>query len=372
MIRGWRLLVVLLLSLAALASCSTGRDRDPARSPTSVDYAALEQAIEDEITSSSISLDNVRSVLVSVDGQPKISHYRHGATAEETTHVWSVTKSVVSTLIGIAIADGIVSGLDDPLGELLPQHRQAMSPAVAEVTLRQLMTMSAGFIPDAPEEAARKIYTSGADLVEYLLRDCHSADLQGQFRYSNVSSHLVSAVLAVALQRADGDDPRSVLDYARERLFDPLEINSRPAYTEATFDDTEEFLRARFAWWTDPQGISMGPFGLRLSPTDQVKLGQLYLDDGVWRGRQIVPAEWVRQAVTPSAVEPQYGLLWWLNTWNGHSVYSARGSEGHLIVVVPDQRLVATISSANGQEYPIDDHALFPLVYEVIMPALEA
>lgn len=371
MIRGWRLVLVLLLSLAALASCSTGRDRDPARSPTSVDYAALEQAIEDEIASSSISLDNVRAVLVSVDGQPKISHYRHGATAEDSTHVWSVTKSVVSTLVGIAIDDGIISGLDDTLGELLPQHRRAMSPAVAKVTLRELMTMSAGFIPDPPEEAARKLFASGGDLVDHLLSDCHSADLQGQFRYSNVSSHLVSAVLAAALQRADGNDPRSVLDYAREKLFDPLEIDSRPAFTKPIFDDTAEFRAARFGWSTDPRGISMGAFGLRLTPPDLVKLGELYLGDGVWRGRQIVPVEWVRQALAPSAVEPQYGLLWWLDTWNGHQVYSARGSEGHLVVVVPDQRLVATISSANGQEYPIDDQALFPLVYQVIMPALE-
>ena len=72
----------------------------------------------------------------------------------------------------------------------------------------------------------------------------------------------------------------------------------------------------------------MGPFGLRLTAPDLVKLGELYRNDGAWRGRQILPAEWVRQATTPSAAEPQYGLMWWLDTWNGHQVYAARGSRG--------------------------------------------
>jgi CubicO group peptidase (beta-lactamase class C family) len=84
--------------------------------------------------------------------------------------VWSVTKSVVSTLIGLAIADGILTSLDQTLAELMPQHRHAMSTAVAGVTLRQLMSMSAGFAADPPAEAARKIYATGENLVDYLLR----------------------------------------------------------------------------------------------------------------------------------------------------------------------------------------------------------
>jgi hypothetical protein len=63
--------------------------------------------------------------------------------------------------------------------------------------------------------------------------------------------------------------------------------------------------------------------------------------------------------------------MWWLYPWNGHRVYAARGSEGHLIVVLPDQKSVTAIASANRQEYPIDDEALFPLVNEVIIPTLD-
>ena len=68
--------------------------------------------------------------------------------------------------------------------------------------------------------------------------------------------------------------------------------------------------------------------------------------------KQILPANWVKQATSPSELNPQYGLMWWLYTWNGHEIYAARDSEGHLIVVVPDQKSVTAISSGNRQEYP--------------------
>lgn len=373
-LRGWRVALVLVLTVATLASCSSARIREPSPQPSTaqVDYQALEDAVENRITTGPVSLDNVRAVLISVNGQTAVSHYRHGFTSQDTTHVWSVTKSVLSTLVGIAIADGLLGSLDETVADLLPQHREAMSPDVAALTLRQLMTMSAGFSHDPPADPVKAIYASHGDLVDYMLREAHTAKAGDQFLYSNVSSHLVAAVLAAALDRTGGGHPRSVLDYARERLFDPLEIDTRPAFTKPVLDDTAEFTRARFAWTTDPQGISMGAFGLRLTPPDLVKLGELYLNNGTWNGRQIVPADWVSRATAPSELEPQYGLMWWLYTWNGHRVYAARGSEGHLVVVVPDQKSVIAISSTNRQEYPMDGEALFPLMLEVIIPALDA
>jgi CubicO group peptidase (beta-lactamase class C family) len=373
--RAWRLIVVVVVTLATLASCSFAKtaEHSPASPKAPIDYLALEAAIENKIVTGSVALDNVRAVLVSVDGETKISHYRHGFTAEDTTHVWSITKSVVSTLIGIAISDGIIDSLDQTLGELLPRQRPSMSAAVAAVTLRELMTMSGGFPGTDPEyETVKRMFASRTDFVAYLLREGQAAEAGTQFLYSNTSSHLVAAVLAAALRRAEGDHPRSVVDYAREKLFDPLGIDTDPAFVEP-LPDTEaaDFAEAGFGWGTDPQDIPVGAFGLRLTAADLVKFGELYLNDGAWHGRQIVPAEWVEQVTTPSELQPQYGLMWWLYTWNGHRVYAARGYEGQLIVVVPDQKSVTAIASANRQEYPMDDEALFPLMNEVIIPTLD-
>ena len=96
---------------------------------------ALEAEIEKAITTGPATLDNVRAVLVSVDGETKITRlYRHGFTGDDHGHVFSVTKSVVSILIGIAIADGLIVGVDQPLAELLPEHRQAISGESDKVT----------------------------------------------------------------------------------------------------------------------------------------------------------------------------------------------------------------------------------------------
>jgi CubicO group peptidase (beta-lactamase class C family) len=262
--KAWRALIVLVVTLATMASCtsSASPETPPSTAERPVDYRALNAAIENKITSGSVALDNVRAVLISVDGETKIVLYRHRFTAEDTTHVWSVTKTVVSTLIGIAISDGLIDSLDQTLAESLAQHRAAMSAGAEKVTLRQLMTMTGGFGDDPPHATVRKIFKSQDDLVSYLLAKDPVTDAGTVFAYSNTSSHLVAAVLATALQGADGDHPRPVLDYARERLFDPLQIDTRPAYSKPLLHTAAaEFVDAGFGWGTDPKGIAVGAFG---------------------------------------------------------------------------------------------------------------
>ena len=224
-----RWLLVTIVMLVAAVGCSpssgppplTTSEPTPASKPPT-DYVALEAEIEKAITTGPATLDNVRAVLVNVDGETKIAHYRHGFTGGDHGHVFSVTKSVVSILIGIAIADGLIASIDQPLAELLPKHRQAMSGDTAKVTLRQLMTMSGGFDDYLPAASQwEKSAEPGGNYVELLLARPRYPPGTA-FWYSNPSAHLVAAVLAAALERVDGDRPRTVLDYARVRLFDPL------------------------------------------------------------------------------------------------------------------------------------------------------
>ena len=122
--------------------------------------------------------------------------------------------------------------------------------------------------------------------------------------------------------RADGDRPRTVLDYAREKLFDPLGIWKRRASPGRVPDPliTPGFVTADFGWGTDPNGIELGAYGLRLTPPDMLKIGELYRGGGVWNGQQIVPAAWIQQCTSPATYESQiggpleYGLLWWILT----------------------------------------------------------
>jgi len=151
--------------------------------------------------------------------------------------------------------------------------------------------------------------------------------------YSSAATHLLSVILAEATGM-------TTLQYAREKLLGPLGIATDPALEPpAAAVDTAGYDRAGFAWPRDPQGYHLGFGYLRLTALDMLKLGQLYLDNGRWLGRQIVPADYVRestQAYASSVTRASFGYQWWLTAAQGRSGFAARGFGGQLVYVVPD------------------------------------
>jgi CubicO group peptidase (beta-lactamase class C family) len=377
-VRTSRLLLVTIFMLVGVLACSPAAPRPSPTSPptpastSTIDYVALEAEIEKAITTGPVTLDQVRAVLVNVDGETRIAHYRHGFTEDDHGHVFSVTKSVLSILIGIAITDGLIADIDQPLSALLPKHREAMSGDTTKVTLGDLMTMSGGFNNEFPGGFVWEEYAKpGRSFVNVLLDRRQEFEPGTVFWYSDVSAHLAAAVLAAALERADGNRPRTVLDYAREKLFDPLGISSSPAFSGALPDPflTTEFVTAGFGWGTDPNGIQLGGYGLRLSAPDMVKIGELYRRDGLWNGQQIVPSAWILQCTSPSTFETeiggpsddQYGLLWWVIREPKDAGYYAAGFGGQRILVLPKWRAVIVYLSDVQPESPIDGQDLKPL-----------
>ena len=177
-----------------------------------------------------------------------------------------------------------------------------MTPGQAEVSLERLLTMTGGFIDDPPGMDGQEGHDDWiASLLEY------SPDVpKERFSYSSGTSHLLAAIL----EEATG---MPVLDYARDVLFDPLGIVTTPAEEPVAAGDAVAILDGpEFGWATDPQGGNVGAYGLRLRGQDMAKLGLLYLQDGVWEGRQIVPSAWVREATTDQVDdEAGYGYQWW-------------------------------------------------------------
>ncbi len=372
----------LVLGLTVLIGCSPDPEEpqtgpgstlattspNPSTATAGVFDPALAEVVETHLTSGSVSLLNVRAVLVTVDGTTRLSHYRDGFTATDHEHVHSVTKSVVSTLVGQAIDDGLISGLDAPLGDLLPDYREVMTKNTAAVTLRQLLTMSGGFLPDPPENVVARFSDPEFDLIRWSLTDGRP-NPAGTFDYSNIDAQVLSAVLAAAVAKSPERDRQTILEYARAKLFEPLGIVTEPAYTDAELPPNPEFDAAGFGW-ARIGPLPIGGFGLRLTAEDMLKLGQLFLADGMWRGERILPDGWVAEVLMPSPSAPNYGLMWWLNDQAGVSYYSARGYEGQRIVVVPDRRAVIVILNMTGSSTPINDEELNPLVNDILLPTL--
>jgi CubicO group peptidase (beta-lactamase class C family) len=362
-----------LFMLLAVASCSSpaAPQATPGLAKAAVDYAAMESAIEDKISSGSLALSTIEAVLVSVDGETKVAHYRNGSKPEDALHVWSVTKSVVSALIGIAIDEKIISGLDATLLELLPRYQEYLTAEEKSITLRQLMSMTAGFPSDELDKVDR-VFEQRTDPIPNILTDGLGMPPGEAFGFSNTGAHLVSAVLREALVRADGDDPRSVLEYAREKLFDPLEIDSSGAEEKrALLGDPAYDVLTRFDWGTDAAGLHTACCLLRLRAADMIKFGELYLGGGIWHGKQILPAGWVEQTMTPSELSSQYALMWSLDLdVHGHQIWAARGAFGQVIAVAPEHRLVVAIGSVPTTDMATGPDEVWPLVNEVIVPTL--
>jgi CubicO group peptidase (beta-lactamase class C family) len=367
---------VALLTTACMHTAGESRQASASSSPSDRAASAgggssdARAATKIALTLSSETFKRVRGVVVIADGRTVFEQYYNGS-ASQARDVESVTKSVMSTLVGIALDEGKLHSLDQNLAELLPSYAASMKPAVAAITLRQVLTMTAGFAGEPTDNSSNSsAFTASPDWVRGVLSDVVQEPGKG-FDYSNGDAHLLSAILVTATGQ-------SVLDYARVKLFDPLGIVTRPAAQPlAVASNIPAYDRAAFAWPVDPQGRNTGWTLLKLRPADMAKIGMLYLNGGQWNGRRIVSAAWVREATKAQVpgvrTGDAYGYMWWVTTADGDPAFLASGFGGQMIEVVPRRRLVVVVSTALDLADPndrgVESSSLTSMVDTVIAPA---
>ena len=363
----WIMVVLCLL----LPGCADTESADRRATPDPERISAVVAGYADVIS----DFDQLRALVVATGDRIVFEQY-YEASQDAHWGVQSVTKSVVSTLVGIALHEGLIGSLDDTLAQLLPRYAEVMSPAVAGTTLRQLLTMTAGF--PAGTQAAGPPFTRSEDWVRAILT--HPVSPPGKrFLYSNGTSHLLVALL----EEATGT---SALSFAQSRLFGPLGIDTRPAFRLAgtpgspRADILAAYEDAGFAWPVDPQGVSTGWWGIKLRPRDLVKLGQLFLAGGRWGKEQVVPREWVEQATTrqveADGLGDGYGYQWWTSTVDGDASFAALGYGGQIIQVVPDRDVVVVSSTevrpSDASSRGIDLNVLLNVIEDDIVPQFTA
>jgi CubicO group peptidase (beta-lactamase class C family) len=323
--------------VTVLTACSTATAPAPDR------RSDLAAGIDSFLDTGSGRYDQVRAVLVDVAGERR---YTRGDPTSRG-NVYSVTKSVLSTLIGIAVDRGQIGGLDRTLPELLPAYDPQIPDPLRRATLRQVLTMTAG-VPDDGQRN-RTPPAPADDWVRYALTLGPQHPPGAGFVYSTTSSHLLSAVLT----QATGVVP---LEYARREMFGPLGIDPSPA------------------WATDPQGRQQGGTGLELTAEEMLALGRLYLADGRWDGRQLVSAAWVADATTAhtdtGGAGFGYGYQWWTTTAGGHRAFAAQGYGGQIVEVVPDLALVVVVRSDVGGRPGAPPEDYVQMVDSVVVPAI--
>jgi alpha-glucosidase (family GH31 glycosyl hydrolase) len=288
---------------------------------------------------------NINNLLVARNGYLVLdgSFYRPGSGA--SFELEAPAQSVLSALVGIAIDQGYIESVEQPLMSFFPDTvLQNADSAKQAITLEHLLSMTSGLACTVEDQPLTEQIYSAPDWVQLLLDLPLNSPPGEQFNACDPLAHLVSAVL----QQATG---MPALDFAQEQLFAPLGIEGA-------------------TWQTDPQGVNMGWRGLHLSLEQSAKFGHLYLNQGRWQDKQVLPAAWVETS-TQSQVSINessgYGYLWWVDP--SSDVYFAWGPASQALILIPSQKMLVAM---NGALQPQDQLKITVLLKSLIAPAVKS
>ena len=307
------------------------------------DTAAFNAAYRD-----AARLPLLTSLIVSQNGRLVRERYYHGLRPGQAVNIKSASKSILSALVGIAVSEGKF-GEQSRMSDLLPaEFRDITDPVKRSLTVRNFLTMKAGLEGTSFDNYGA--WVNSRNWVRYVLNQPFACAPDDCMVYSTGNSHLLS----VLLTKKTGLSTRA---YAQRKLFTPLGMQLR-------------------GWARDPQGYDFGGNEMFFTPRDMLKFGELYLNNGKYKGRQIVPADWIQKSWGEYATSPwnghRYGYHWWTRESNGMKVHFAWGYGGQFIFVIPARQLVivATSSLNRGRDgrhlrsvHELADHiiAAFPL-----------
>ena len=298
----------------------------------------------------------MESILIVRNGKLVFEEYLNGWDPVRIHRLQSVTKGFTSTLVGIAIEQGIIGSLDDPIRDYLPDYSELFGGRKDSVSIRHLLSMSAGFEWNEaetyyadPSKCDPHLAEAGDDYLKYLLERPIIEKPGTVYRYNSGYPN----VLGYIIESRSGME---LLEFAYRNLFEPLGIKR--------------------AYWMPIRGENKTSCagGLKLMSRDLARYGYLYLREGAWEGKQVVPAEWVRESltghfVTNDGMEVGRGYCWGkVKSLDGlHDIFFTSGTGGQYVIVIPDLDTVvittAVFRTAKGD-------AVAMLLLESLFPAL--
>lgn len=292
-------------------------------------------------------LPRLQSLLISHAGELIFAEYYNGTDPRRPANMKSASKSVISALVGLAIQEGYIESVQEPIANYFPEYMADIEDSgKRSITIEDLLTMRSGLETTSNRNYGRWVLSD--DWVAFALNQPLVAEPGTRMLYSTGSTHLLSAIIT----RATGMDTRS---YAEQALTSPL------GYSMSY-------------WSQDPQGIYFGGNDMEMTPRQMLRFGELYLNNGRHNGEQIIAPQWIQVSHEPHARSPRgqgryYGYGWWLRDLAGLQVPTAWGYGGQLIFVVRELDLVVVATSDSDPAPQRRGHlrALYDLVEEDIL-----
>ncbi len=323
----------------------TDRWRESSPEAQGVDSRSLADAVE-HIGKKGLP---IHSMLVVRHGVIVLDAYFYPYEPTVPHDVASVTKSVTSIVTGIAIDQGYVKSVKEPVLELLGAGGEVSDdPRKRRMTVEALLTMTSGMACGSAvahtDEAELEAMRRSPDWIGYALTLPMRSEPGSEFAYCSVNNHLLSA----AITAKTGE---SLETFAHRNLFEPLGIR--------------ELL-----WPSDPKGLSHGWGDLHLYPRDMAKLGYLYLHGGVWGDRRIVSEQWVKASIESHVAVRDgvgYGYSWWINVAREPHIPEAEGRGGQRISIVPDKDAVVVFTSGGADTDEVAPYLLRALSSDVAL-----
>jgi len=296
------------------------------------------------------SINSLRSLIIQQNGEVISERYFKGRSPNRAFNIKSASKSIIALLIGIAIEEGFIPSVDEPISSYFPEYfKQNPNPKKENISLKNLLSMQAGLRSTSSGNYGAWVISD--NWVDFALDQEFVADIDGRMVYSTGTSHLLSVIIT----KASGMSTKA---FADEFLFAPLNIRVG-------------------GWDRDPQGYYMGGNNMALKPSDLLKIGQMLLDDGVWENQQIVSKKWIVdsfQTYTYSNYNPYgYGYQWWNKKTAGYTTFFAWGHGGQYIMMIPELNAVVVMTSsvtAESRRRTYKRH-IFDLLESHIIPFLE-
>lgn len=294
-------------------------------------------------------MNPLNSLLIEHRDSLVAEHYFGGMHAGRQVNLKSVSKSILSALIGIAIEQGYIEHMDQTIDRYFPHYLDnADHHLKRRITLEDLITMRSGLGSTSINSYGR--WVSSSDWIGFALRQ-PLEDIPGtRMRYSTGNSHLLSVILAES-------SGMNVRRFAQHYLFDHLDTQLPP-------------------WDRDPAGYYLGGNNMALTPRELLQFGRLYLNEGTIDGQRILPESWLDRTFQRYGQSDfndfHYGYMWWMEEVGGHDIRFAWGHGGQYLFIIPELEVIMVATSGpSGQGRWQHRRELFDLLENHVIAALD-